>query len=365
MKKILTGSLLMLLLSSAGAGTGELRPYRLINADKLILEMKNDEYYSHLIGNVNFFYGDTEFFADRAELYEIQKIARLFGNVSVIEDTLTLYADRIEYKRLEEHINLYDNIKIIETHADSTVRSFFADQAQYMRNEEKIIAVDNVSFYDERDKISGYCHYLDYDLEKGYGFITQQPSIVFAGEDSLTISSEKIEFYRDFSRVAASFNVETVYTDYQVLSDFLLVFTEDDYAVFLGEPQYFSEFADASAEKIYLYFEDRTIKDALLENDCKILFRTDTNGEKNSELYSDTVSLLFNDGKVSGMKAKGSVRSTYRTQPGSKESFINYAESDSLVIGFDSDNEIENINFFGNVKGKYYFSDKSIERLAN
>ncbi|MCK4312745.1 MAG: hypothetical protein KAW88_08440, partial [Candidatus Cloacimonetes bacterium] len=45
----------------------ELRPYRLINADTLIVNKINEEYVTDLIGNVHFFYGETEFFSDFAK----------------------------------------------------------------------------------------------------------------------------------------------------------------------------------------------------------------------------------------------------------------------------------------------------------
>ena len=39
----------------------DLRPYKLINADTLIVNKINEEYVTDLIGNVHFFYGETEF----------------------------------------------------------------------------------------------------------------------------------------------------------------------------------------------------------------------------------------------------------------------------------------------------------------
>ena len=38
----------------------ELRPYKLINADKLTITKVEEEYITNLVGNVHFFYGETE-----------------------------------------------------------------------------------------------------------------------------------------------------------------------------------------------------------------------------------------------------------------------------------------------------------------
>jgi len=112
----------------------ELQSYKLINADTLIVQNINDEYISNLIGNVHFFYGETEFFADKADIYEQQKIVRLWHNVRVYEDTLSLLADKVNYFRKTEKLFLDNNVKIEEI-GENSHRIFKADFAKYFRNE--------------------------------------------------------------------------------------------------------------------------------------------------------------------------------------------------------------------------------------
>ena len=74
MKKILIGSFFLVFAFSLFGQKKELRPYRLINADSLIATKVNEEYITNLNGNVHFFYGETEFFSDSAQIYEKKKI---------------------------------------------------------------------------------------------------------------------------------------------------------------------------------------------------------------------------------------------------------------------------------------------------
>ena len=74
---ILTGSVLLLLSFTILRAEQELRPYRLVNADRLFVDRLENEYLTRLNGNVHFFYGETEFFSDQAEIYEEQKLVRM------------------------------------------------------------------------------------------------------------------------------------------------------------------------------------------------------------------------------------------------------------------------------------------------
>lgn len=364
----------------------ELRSYRLINADYLLIDLIEDEYVTRLQGNVNFFYGDTEFYADEAEIYEEQKIARLIGNVQVFEDSLSLFADEVDYFRLTEELELRDDVFIQEDHADMTVRTFTSDRARYHREEQRLYTFENSIFIDERDSVKGMCNYLDYDLDSGYGFVTDEPVVVFMREDTLSVAAERIEFYRDFNRLAASFDVRTIYTlypetdeesletpysaeadttdrikpvVYKINSDFLLFFLDDEYAVFIGQPYLHSNSADAKAERFYVYFKEEKINAATLENNSEIFFAIEEDGEKNSLITADLVELKFTSGNISSMDAFGNVDSRYIEDEGG-DVIINEASSEGLSVIFNLNNEIENIIFNGNVKGLYKFPRRII-----
>ena len=362
MKKIFFGSICILVFAVLSQASQDLRPYRLINSDRLNIDLIEEEYLTRLAGNVHFFYGETEFFADRAEIFEIQKIVRMFGNVKVFDDSLSLCSDQAEYHRLTEEIFLTGNVFIREEHIDGSIRTFSADRGNYQRTEQKIFAHKNIDFYDERENISGQSNYLEYNLDTGYGLILQSPKISIGQEETLIISAEKIEHYRDYNRIAASFNVVTEYDEYRIESDFLLFFSEEEYAVFLGEPRLYSEMADASAESFYIYFDDRKMKSATLERDSEMFFSSEKGGEKINRVNSVMIDMFFEEGKISKLHAYQNVRSTYISSSTEKNSYKNYTESDELFAIINNDSEIESISFSGRVKGTYLFSDKPLNQ---
>jgi len=358
---ILTGSVLLLLSFTILRAEQELRPYRLVNADRLFVDRLENEYLTRLNGNVHFFYGETEFFSDQAEIYEEQKLVRMIGNVQVLEDSLFLSANHVEYFRLDEEITLVGDVYIREEHQDGTIRTFQSVRGQYLRNEQQIYAWQDIFFYDERENVQGSCNYLDYNLESGYGLITNNPQIEVVGDQPLTITAEQIEFYRDFNRLAASFNVNTQYEENLVISDFLLYFTDDEYAVFLGEPSLTGEMADASAETFFLHFTERRISHATLENDCLVYFASREGGAKQSRINCELMELVFQEGEIREMQAYDNVKSHYVSDPDNRDHFVNYTESNKLIVKFNSDNQIESVDFYGQVRGQYKFSDKTID----
>jgi len=359
MRKILIGSFLLLLLLPLFGKESKLRPYRLINADSLVATKVNDEYVTNLNGNVHFFYGETEFFSDSAQIYEKKKISRLVGNVIVYDDTLSLFSDRVDYYRLQEEIFLNGNVFVKEVHRDSTFRTFNSERAEYYRNDKRFVAIDSVSVYDERENFRGKCGYLNYKMNDGYGYLLKNPELFVSGKDSLTISAEKIEYFNDFKKATASFNVETKSSDFKINSDFLLYFNREEKAIFQGKPVFTSDLARASAEEFQLHFHEKKITFAQLSDSCRVDFKTETEAKMQNWVTADLMQFYFIDGKLTTCKAENGVNSFYRQDKTEKKDFlINKVQGDKLVITLDADSKLEAIAIKKKVSGKYKFFQK-------
>ncbi len=360
--KRLTGSFLLLLLVSSiflGSEEQELRPYKLINADTLIVKKVNEEYISILKGNVHFFYGETEFFADNADIYEKQKIARMFGNVEVYDDTLSLFAEQVDYFRLTEKLFLTGDVFAQETHADSTIRTFEADSVSYFRELRELHAYENVRSYDQREEIHGECGKLSYFLEEGYGYLIIEPIISMTGNDTLEISAEKLEYFDEYQKVVANFNVSTRSSEFEMTSDFLLYFSKEEKAIYLGNPFFTSEFADAKALEFQIFFEEQKIKQAILQDSCLVVFKTEETAEKSSWVSADEMIFDFDDGRIELCEAKSNVLSFYeQRKSGNKEFVVNEAEGEHLLIKINEENQIEWIEMRQAVQGMYKFENK-------
>lgn len=359
MKKLLIGSLLIIVFVSLCAEEAGLRPYRLINADKLIIEKINDQYITYLQGNVHFFYGETECYTDSAEVFEKQKITRMIGNVKVYDDTLSLFAEEVEYYRLVEEFYLSDDVLFREDHADSTFRTFEAERMNYYRNNKEIEAFDNVIAYDSNEKIEGKCGILKYGVTDGYGYLMQHPIIKVFKQDSLLLSSEKFEYYNDFKKIVANFNVVTQNKDFQINSNFLIYFSEENKATYLGEPRLITEFADATAKEFRIFFNDENqIKTAVLQDSCIVHFAKEKGGEKMNRVSSDIITFTFNDGKINGCVAENNVNSYYEQEKTIEEDFYtNRINGDKMILEI-IENEIQKISMGGDVNGVIKFQSQ-------
>ncbi|MCF7858669.1 MAG: hypothetical protein K9N07_05015 [Candidatus Cloacimonetes bacterium] len=337
----------------------ELRPYKLINADKLIITKVKSEYVTNLFGNVHFFYGNTEFFSDKADIYDQQKIVKMQGNVKVYDDTLSLFADKVDYFRKKELLMLQGTVLATETHHDSTIRTFAAEKIEYFRNSREFYAFENVFTYDERESIKGYCGELKYLMNDKYGYLLKDPLLTIAKNDTLSISAEKIEYFKDYNKVAATFNVRTFNSDFEMNSDFLLYFTDEEKAVYLGKPQFSSDLANAYAREFRIFFEEQKIKKALLQDSCYVEFSEKAEEPKLNWALGDLMQFNFSDGNISDCQAEGSVNSYFQQAENDKRDFsANDAEGEYLFIDIAEENKIKRISMQKNVRGKYKFKHK-------
>lgn len=357
MKKNLIGKILLLLvLLNIPGYSEELRPYKLINSDKLIVIKIGDEHVTDLIGNVHFLYGTTEFYADSAKILEKQKITKLFGNVKVFEDTLSLFAERAEYFRLSEKLILDENVFIKEVHADSTFRTFESEHTEYIFEKQELTATEDVHMFDERENISGECGKLIYNGETGYGYLIKSPILIKHNPDSLTISAEKIEYFRDFEKVAANFDVRTFTEDFLITSDFLIVFNIESKAIFLGEPVFTNDISEANSKEFYLYFNEENIIKAEMIDDVRVDFKSEEgDAEYTNWVTSDIAEFFFEEGEIVKCIAEG-ITDTYFEQTKDKKNSRSNSSGNILTIDI-IDNEITSISMKNKVVGTYFFEN--------
>lgn len=356
------------------ARESELRPYRLINADELMILRVDQEYVTELEGNVHFFYGETEFRSNKAFIYETQKIAELMGNVSVDEDTLKLYADQVRYKRLEEHIYLEGNVVINQFAEGEKKRTFTSHSADYNQITSELYAYDNIFYHDSTENVNARCHYLFYNVESETGHLLSNPVISFTGEDTLTVTAERIDFNNELKRAVATFNVNTETNEFTATSNFLLFFWEEERAVYQGNPIFSSDFADGSSETIQIFFNERKIDKVVLTDNSELQFTTLNEADQESSaqeitkdnwVKSDFMEFFFEDGSIVKCLAESNVSSHFQQDDVSKDFFINTAVSDRMIINLKEDNQIETILLKSSAKGVYRFENKKFDNMQN
>ncbi|MCF7920132.1 MAG: LPS export ABC transporter periplasmic protein LptC [Candidatus Cloacimonetes bacterium] len=357
-----TGFLLLLLLSfvSLLSVEGELRPYRLIHADSLEAVKENGAYVSELRGNVHFFYGDTEFYTDTAHIYEEQKIVMMVGNVKIYDDTLSLQAKEVEYFRRQEKLKLNGSVFLEESHRDSTWRTFNAEKVEYLRDQRNFQAWDNVKMFDSREQINGSCGYLTYNGEKGFGFLRDKPELSLAQQDTITIKAQKIEYYDEYKKIVAIFEVETIFSEYLITSDFLIYFSEQEKAIYRGEPRLYSSLFDAEASEVTIFFVENALERAELQDSCLVTYKVTEEGSKENSVSSDDMEFIFTNKVISECRAHNNIISNYIQQedPSKRQDYLeNLSRGNELIMYMDEKGYIDHLNMQGNISGTYKFSE--------
>ncbi|MCD4651211.1 MAG: hypothetical protein K8S56_05415 [Candidatus Cloacimonetes bacterium] len=366
-------------------------PYNLIHSDSLRVVKEAGEFVTNLIGNVHFFYGDTEFKADFARMRQQPKTAFLQGNVYVNDnDTLQVYADEAEYRREVQQLIFSGNVEAYndtltlfanhatywqqasrlhavgdvlmkQVHSDSTQTTIECATMNYFRRDKRITGEGDVRFYNEEDHLHAQCGYVEYDIEAGYGYMIKKPVLYTVGKDSIYIEAGKLEFFEQQRKLLASFNVLTRSTDYNTRSDFLIYMLDEEKALFIGQPEFYSEFADGIASEFHIYFKERKIIRAELIDSCYIEFTAEEGKPKDNRVSSDLIEFdFFDSGYIRLATATGNVDS-YMQQDESKKKdfFVNKASGKEMIITVNEDNKIDMVVMKNKVSGNYKFKDKN------
>lgn len=331
--------------------------YRLVHTDSVNVVKVAEEYITTLIGHVHFFYGSTEFRADQAQFHDQKRYTILEGRVFVRDDTLTLSADRAEYFRVRQTLDLQGDV-IARLYRDSLlIRTFQSDRIVYNRNTGGIEATGNVLAHDLADSLQGGGGYGKYNLETGYGYMIRNPWAASLKADSLRILAGKMEFFNDFSKVAASFDVRTHARDLTVRSDFLLYFIDTKEAVYLGRPSFSSDTADGKAGEFRLHFDETSLRRIVMTDSCRVDFVSEEGAtEKVNRVEGDRMEFFLEDGHLSRCIAESAVASDVSSRPASwREWFGNKAGGGHLDIRLDEEGRIQTIIMSDGVVGKYRF----------
>jgi len=349
---------LALSLPAKGQTAAANEKFRLIHSDKLFLSNVNGENILELFGNVHFFYGNTEFYSNRATIFNTQKIARLIGNVKVSNDTINVRADSISYYRIPDKLSLGGNVIITEQKKKGLFNTFNCNAGSYDKANDIVTATGKVTGYSEEEKVRGSCNYAYWDRKNGYGYMIEQPELWSEDKDSLNIKSGKMEFFDADHKVIATFEVQAKTKDYLVTSDFLLYFLKEDKAIFQGEPRFDSDFAEAEATEFYLYLRDRKLSGAELKDSCIVYFAEERGRPKINWVKADFITMNFNDDYLKDFTAENQVTYYYKQEKTEeKDFFSNNAAGDFLSALFNSNGKLDIMHMRNKITGVYRFEN--------
>jgi hypothetical protein len=176
------------------------------------------------------------------------------------------------------------------------------------------------------------------------------------GKDSIRITADKMEYFRQFSKLIATFNVKTSTSDYHTTSDFLIYLNHENKAVFTGKPRLYSTFGDAEAVNFYLYFDKRELTRAELQDSCAVHFSEEEGKPPTNWCKADYIKMYFNNREITRFDAESNVSYHYIQEKTDKKDYAdNQATGAQLTILFKADSTVQIMKMEKQIKGKYKF----------
>jgi lipopolysaccharide export system protein LptA len=333
--------------------------FKLVHSDKLYMSKLDNEQVLELNGNVNFFYGSTQFRCARALILDEKKIARLYGNVVVANDSLTITADTLAYYRIPELMNMGGRITATHSNRGGDYRWMKSDYASYNKAKDILTCWSKVVSYDKRENSTAHCGYAQWDRKAGYALLLEEPRLQAGTADSLFIAADKMEFFDKESKLIATFNVKVDSRDYHATSDFLIYFMEEEKAVFTGEPAFYSDYATAKAREFHLFFTERKLNRAELIDSCRVVFAEERLGEQKNTVNASLVRIEFSGDQIKEFVAESDVSYFYQQDATDKKDFLqNSATGSYLQAKFDADSKLQTMQMKTDIKGTYIFQAK-------
>jgi lipopolysaccharide export system protein LptA len=333
--------------------------YQLINSDEMQIHSISEEYIILLRGNVHFFYGEIEFFADRANIYSATEHVILRGNVVAIQDSLRITASEAIYSHPIGELRVERNVVMTETHDGIITRKATSNLAIHNTQTDEFTMRGNVHIHEFMEIMFARAGHMFFNRETGYGYMLETPFVWREGEDALSISAEKIEFFEDTNRVVASFGVITETQDLRVLCDFLIYYGDDGRLIYIGNPRFYSDSGNGSAELITVFLVEpgsNDIREVLLEGESVVHFRTSPEEPADSWVRSNNMTLIYDDNVPVEFIARENVRSFLRQANDDTElAMDNNVYGEYLNLFFAEDQSISHVRIQERVRGNYRF----------
>ncbi len=358
MKRILIFSLFLISIVCYAQDLQNKKPYTIEHSDKVTIIDTPEGYISKLEGRVHFFYCEVEYNCDKAMIYEGREFAYMLGNVKAKDDTMRVVADSVAFDNSKNVLYMSGDIEVREFEDENLTREFYSDKGSFNRNNNYLKVDGNVRMFSYSDSVSAVCGYAEYNHSTGYGFLRDNPILSLTKKDSLTIESRKVEFFHNYKKYIASFDVVVTQKAFTATSNFLIYFSEEERALFTGDPVFYSDIAKGRAEEFTLFFKDNKLYKADLRNACNVDYTTAEGEPQSNWVKSDLMDIFFVDDSIEHFKAYQNV-SYFYDQEENKEKRQDPMQIQSdgaeLNIYFKEDNQVDHLEMGGKIKGKYRF----------
>ncbi|MEJ5306261.1 MAG: OstA-like protein [Ignavibacteria bacterium] len=425
MKKILLIFLLFASISFLKAQ--EIKVVQLINSDSLIGTVVNNERVRILFGNVQLIHEDIRIFCDKGIQYLQSNKAELEGNIKIIQGNqvlttqkgfyfgntktafgtkgITLYDGKITLKAdsgeyffdqkkaiFKGRVILYDdttelkaNILTYYTEEERAIaignvqvtqfeNKIYSDTLDYFRKRRFSIARGNVIAFSTKDNLKIYSDYLENDENKKYTYVTGNPILIQIDTtsenkiDTLVISAEKMESYRDTSDIFFAIDSVKIWrNELSAVCDYA-VYNKSEGKITTSTPNNFQPLFWYSenfsyGDSVEIFVDENKIKFVNIYENAFLISKDTVMENRFNQMNGNFIQLRFatdelsEKNKLKEVFIVGNALSIYFLYDENEPSGLNKSSSDSALIVIE-ENKVTEVKLFGSPEGEYHPEEK-------
>ncbi|MBN1434460.1 hypothetical protein JW921_06840 [Candidatus Fermentibacterales bacterium] len=344
MRATLAAALLLLSLSRAGVFT--------VTADNASArEQPDGEVIIDLQGNVVVTDGEVSVYAPQGRVWQNQERALFEGGVRIVADSLEGTGETLLYDRGSGTVILTGGVVLSDS--DNTLE---AHEVTYYRESGKALARDSVVMRGPwLGEVRG--EYALYDRDRGSLFVTESPVLIRAEDgDTMTVHSDRLEFFPDSSRAEAQGNVriDVPSESFTATAEYATYYGDEERIELVGSPVLSSPDGELSGDWQELLLDEREIESVRVDGNSKGHFvdrEQDPPGE--TWMSAQHALFVFSGGLIDSVSLSGSAEVTVQSGgEAASRAETNTVRGEILTFEFD-DGTLEVVTASGGVAGTY------------
>lgn len=320
-------------------------------------EQEDGEVVVDLEGNVVVTDGEVWVYAPQGRVWQTRERAVFFGGVRIEADSMEATGDSLTYDRGSGMVVLSGDVTLSDSSNVIT-----AAEVTYYREAGKALARDSVVLQgDWLGEVRG--DYALYDRERGSLFVTEDPILIRVEDgDTVTVVSDRLEFFPDSSRAEAQGNVviDIPSESFVATAEYARYSDEEGLIELVGSPVLSSPDGELSGDWQELSLRGREIESVRVDGNARGHF-VDTEQEPPGETWMSAqhAFFVFSDGLVDSVAISGSAEVTVQSGgEGADRAETNTVRGDLLVFEFD-EGTLRSVTGSGTVSGTYGYRSGS------
>ena len=290
------------------------------------------------------------------------EIAYFFGPSNIYSDSNIMYCEYGWYETLTDICEFQENAKLY-----NKSQCLIADTIWYDKANDLGIAHSRVSIIDSVENIIFTGNYAKYQAKAGNAYLTDSAmAIMIEGKDSLFLHGEVLYVLFDSAQnvtfMQAYYHVKFFRNDLQGSCDSLVYSAEDSTVLMVYSPVLWSQENQFLADTVRMFIKNQQLSEVHFIDNA-FVFADVFEELKFNQVKGDYMIGYFLDNNIQTVFVDGSAECIYYIQEDNKD-LIGIQKSTSIQMRvFFKENEVKEIRFYEDVKGKVYPEEQLDEPL--